>query len=404
MVEVGLLHRVRERLATEPGATADGDLAALILDESSMIADETALAGLSRGVSAQLVGAGPLEGLLDEEGVTDVLVNSPDEIWVDRGGGLQRAAARFRSEAEVRRLAQRLAAGAGRRLDDAVPYVDAALPDGTRLHAVIPPVSPHTVISLRVLARRQFRLEELADPALAELLTAIVAARLAFLVTGGTGTGKTTLLGSMLARCDPAQRLLVIEDARELVVEHPHVVRLLCRTANVEGGGVVELRDLVRQSLRMRPDRIVVGEFRGAEMAELMLALNTGHEGGAATLHANSADDVPARLIALGALAGLSAEAVMRQLASAFSVVVHLQRAGRRRRVHSVALLDRSGQESVVVPIWTAAAFAAPEWSASVPSATARIGASGRLDPVGAEALSRRLAARGVELPELLRC
>ena len=186
----------------------------------------------------------------------------------------------FDDEAAVRRLAQRLAAAAGRRLDDALPFADAVLPDGTRLHAVLPPLVRSTTISLRVLARRPLDLPALvargAMPAsLAALLEQIVAARLAFVVTGGTGSGKTTLLGALLGTVTATERVLVIEDAPELVIDHPHVVRLVCRGANVEGAGAVGLRELVRQALRMRPDRLVVGEFRGAEMVELLVALNT---------------------------------------------------------------------------------------------------------------------------------
>src|SRR5262249_1528101 len=218
---------------------------------------------------------------------------------------VERSVVAFADDAAVRRLAQRLAAAAGRRLDDASPFVDATLPDGTRLHAVLPPITPATTLSLRVLARRRFELRELVDAQVATLLRAIVAARLTLVISGGTGTGKTTLLGALLGCVPPSERLVVIEDAAELVSGHPHVGRLVTRTANVEGSGAIGLRELVRQALRMRPDRLVVGEFRGAEIVELLVALNTGHEGGAATLHANAAADVPARLYALGALGGV---------------------------------------------------------------------------------------------------
>jgi pilus assembly protein CpaF len=313
-------------------------------------------------VDAELHGAGPLEPLLATPGVTDVLVNGPDAVWLDRGGGMERAAVRFPSEAAVRRLAQRLVAGAGGRLDDALPYADALLPDGTRVHAVLPPLAEHTTISLRVLARRPHDLDALAglgamSPMIADLLRSVVAARLAFVISGGTGTGKTTLLGALLATVPPDERVLLIEDAPELAVVHPHVVRLVARGVNVEGAGAVGVRELVRQALRMRPDRLVVGEFRGAEMVELLVALNTGHEGSAATLHANSAADVPARFAALGALAGLPGPAVTSLVASAVDVVVHLRR-GRdaRRTVAEIGLVNRAGDEVVVEPAWSAAA------------------------------------------------
>jgi pilus assembly protein CpaF len=243
-----------------------------------------------------------------------------------------------------------------------MPYADAVLPDGTRMHAVLPPLVEHTTISLRVLGRRQYNLDALVARAtmpieIAELFRAVVAARLAFVITGGTGTGKTTLLAALLGTVSPADRVLLIEDAPELTVAHPHVVRLVTRGANVEGAGAVGLRELVRQALRMRPDRLVVGEFRGAEMVELLVAMNTGHQGSAATLHANSAADVPARFTALGALAGLPASAVTSLVASAVDLVVHLRR-GRdgRRRVAELALLARDGDELTATPAWTSAA------------------------------------------------
>lgn len=355
-----LADRVRHRLVDVPGDFDDAVRAARA--DAHRIFDDTVFDRLRRDVHAEVHGAGPLEPLLAMSGVTDVLVNGPSSVWLDRGAGMERAPVRFADEAAVRRLAQRLAAGAGRRLDDAMPYVDAVLPDGTRLHAVLPPVVANTTLSLRVLARRPLDLPALvgldAVPvAVADELRAIVAARLAYVITGGTGTGKTTLLGALLGEIGPAERLLVIEDAPELVVAHPHLVRLMARTANVEGAGTVELRDLVRQALRMRPDRLVVGEFRGAEMVELLVALNTGHEGGAATLHANSAADVPARFAALGALAGLPSPAVTSLVASAVDVIVHLRR-GRDgvRRVGELALLERAGDDLVVEPVWTAEA------------------------------------------------
>ena len=299
---------------------------------------------------------GPLTRLLDDPATTDVLVNAPDEVWVDRGAGLARVPVRFADETAVRALAVRLAAGAGRRLDTGAPFADVRLADGSRLHAVLPPVAPGgTCLSLRVLSGRQFDLEALRgcgtiDAEQAELVRRIVDARLAVLVTGGTGTGKTTLLGALLGAVDPSERLVLVEDAAELRVDHPHVVRLEGRTANVEGSGSVTMRDLVRQALRMRPDRIVVGEVRGAEVLDLLVALNTGHDGGMATVHANSAAEVPARLEALGALAGLDRAALHSQLSAAVDVVLHLERdrVG-RRRLREVAVLERDRDGLTIV-------------------------------------------------------
>lgn len=353
MTAVEFVDRVRQRLAESHAP----DLALVVRDEqssASVIADDAALAVMERDVVAEVAGAGPLEPLLALPGITDVLVNGPGDVWLDRGRGLERSAVAFADDAAVRRLAQRLAAAAGRRLDDAAPFVDAALPDGTRLHAVLAPITPVTTLSLRVLARRRFELRELVEARVATLLRAIIAARLTLVISGGAGSGKTTLLGALLGCVPPSERLITIEDSAELVTGHRHVVRLVTRTANVEGSGAIGLRELVRQALRMRPDRLVVGEFRGAEIVELLVALNTGHEGGAATLHANAAADVPARLYALGALGGLSPSAVTSQVASAFDVVVHLRRARTGLRgVAEIALLERRGDELVVVPVWS---------------------------------------------------
>ena len=239
--------------------------------------------------------------LLDDPDTCDVLVNGPHEVWVDRGRGLERTDAVFADEAAVRRFAQRAATIAGRRLDDASPMVDVRMPDGIRLHAVLPPISPvGTVVSIRVGRRRSFTLAELASVgtvtrAMGDALTALVHSRRAFLVTGGTGSGKTTLLATLLGLVHAHERIVLVEDSGELRPDCAHVVRLEARPPNVEGAGEVTLRDLVRQALRMRPDRLVVGEVRGAEVVDLLAALNTGHDGGCGTVHANASTDVPAR-------------------------------------------------------------------------------------------------------------
>ncbi len=344
-----LVRRVRHRLVAETD-----DLETVVRAESGAIVDEVVFATLRNEVASELTGAGPLEPLLALPGVTDVLVNGPHAVWVDCGNGLHRSGVRFADDAVVRRLAQRLAAAAGRRLDDAMPYVDAALPDGTRLHAVLPPLCVNTTLSLRVLARTRHELPGLVacgsmPGAVGELLVAMLEARLAFVISGGTGSGKTTLLGILLGLAPPSERLVVIEDAAELVIEHPHVVRLVTRAANVEGTGGVGLRELVRQALRMRPDRLVVGEFRGAEMVDLLVALNTGHDGGAGTLHANSLEDVPARVEALGALAGLSDTGVARQAVSAIGLILHLERVGGVRRLAHIGRFQLDAQSRLAI-------------------------------------------------------
>jgi secretion/DNA translocation related ATPase len=360
MTAPGLVERVRARLVLVPGAPTRAQVAALVREESGGLLDDGAVLHAVREALDELSGAGPLEPLLRAPDVTDVLVNGPGEVWVDRGSGLERTDLRFADEGAVRRLAVRLAGAAGRRLDDGVPWVDAGLPDGTRLHAVLPPVADAgTCLSLRVLRRCSLTVADLAAagafPGDCEhVLRGLVAARAAFLVTGGTGSGKTTLLSALLGLVPTADRLVICEDAPELAPRHPHVVRLVGRPANVEGAGEVTLRDLVRQALRMRPDRVVVGEVRGAEVVDLLAALNTGHEGGAGTLHANRPAEVPARLEALGVAAGMDRAAVHSQAAAGLSAVVHLRRTPGGRRVEEIGVLRRNGSLVTVEPAWRA--------------------------------------------------
>lgn len=350
----GLLEAVRQRLAESGAEPTPARVAAALRAQGRLLGDAEVLGGTER-LRCELVGTGPLEPLLADPSVTDVLVSAPDRVWVDRGRGLELTEVTFADAASVRRLAQRLSAVAERRLDDARPWVDARLPDGTRMHAVIPPVAVgSTCLSLRVVRPRAFSVGELVDagtvpPGGDRFMRALIEARLSFLISGGTGSGKTTLLSSLLGLVGERERIVLAEDSAELRPDHPHVVRLESRTANQEGAGRVTLQDLVRQALRMRPDRLVVGEVRGAEVTELLAALNTGHEGGCGTLHANAAADVPARLEALGTAAGLDRAALHSQLAAALSVVIHLVRDGAgRRRVAEIHVLERNATGLVV--------------------------------------------------------
>ncbi|MGC5342912.1 TadA family conjugal transfer-associated ATPase [Streptomyces sp. DT171] len=350
----GLLDAVRQRLAQNGTDPTPAGVAAALRAQGRILGDAEVL-GVAKELRGELVGTGVLEPLLADPAVSDVLVSAPDRVWVDRGGGLELTGVTFQDAAAVRRLAQRLAAVAGRRLDDAHPWVDARLPDGTRMHAVLPPVSVgSTCLSLRVVRPQAFSLAELVaagtiPPGGEEVLRALVEARVSYLISGGTGAGKTTLLSSLLGAVGERERIVLAEDSAELRPDHPHVVRLESRPANQEGAGRVTLRDLVRQALRMRPDRLVVGEVRGSEVTELLAALNTGHEGGCGTVHANAAEHVPARLEALGTAAGLVRVALHSQLAAALSVVVHLVRdRGGRRRIAEVHVLERDAAGLVV--------------------------------------------------------
>jgi pilus assembly protein CpaF len=351
-----LLGRVRAALTGDAALPSPGRVAAAVRETGLVLGDE-GLLDVVDAVRAELAGAGPLTALLADPDVTDVLVNGSSGVWADRGEGLVPVPVRLGDDHDVRRLAVRLAAVAGRRLDDAAPWVDARLPDGTRLHAVLPPVvqgGPH--LSLRIPRRSALSFDDLMAAGTvpvpwAPALRAMVARRAAYVVTGGTGAGKTTLLAALLALVPAAERLVVVEDSAELHIAHPHVVRLEGRPANVEGAGEVTMTDLVRQALRMRPDRLVVGEVRGAEVRELLAALNTGHEGGCGTVHANASADLPARLEALGALAGLDRAAVQAQAGSALDLVVHMRRRGSLRCVSEVAVVQsgRSGTSGLMV-------------------------------------------------------
>ncbi|TDC38150.1 TadA family conjugal transfer-associated ATPase [Micromonospora sp. 15K316] len=384
----GLPARVRQRIASSATPVTPAAIVSAVRAESdAAVLGDTAVLRMADRVRDELVGAGPLAPLLADPEVTDVLVNGV-RVWVDRGQGLHQVAVPLGSADDVRRLAQRLTASAGRRLDDGSPYADARLADGTRLHAVLPPVATDgPYLSLRTFRQRPFTLDELVQHgtvprSVAPVLSAVVAARLAYLVTGGTGSGKTTLLNTLLGLVPVTERIVLVEDAAELRPRHPHVVGLQARTANVEGSGVVGLADLVRQALRMRPDRLVVGECRGGEVVDLLAALNTGHDGGAGTLHANAPTDVPARLEALGMLGGLPRAALHAQVAAALQVLLQVRRSDRGRVLESVYLLlpEEPDRLVTVVPAW----------------------ARGRGPGPAARALATLLRERGVPVPPIL--
>ncbi|MGO4119756.1 TadA family conjugal transfer-associated ATPase [Arthrobacter sp. YAF16] len=383
-VDARLLEAVRESVMADAGPVTPSRVAAAVQASGKLLGTAGALAAVE-SISAELNGLGPLQPLARDPLVTDIFVNGPDSVWLDRGRGLERAPVAFANETQVRALAARLVAAGGRRLDDSSPCVDVRLDGGYRVHAVLPPISTAgTLLSVRIRRESVFSLDELSrggmfGPLIQDVLRRMVARRLSFLVSGATGSGKTTLLATLLGLCGPGERLVLIEDASELNPVHPHVVSLESRHSNLEGGGAVDLGELVRQALRMRPDRLVVGECRGAEVRELLSAMNTGHTGAGGTIHANTAAAVPARLTALGALAGMGPDAVRLQAASALDAVVHLERTRFGRQVASVGLVeeDASGL-AVAVALETAggAVRAGPAW----PELAARLG----LDPAAA--------------------
>ncbi|SDM06345.1 pilus assembly protein CpaF [Corynebacterium mycetoides] len=358
-----IIARVKRRLAHEP-VTDPARLSALIREEAVVLSDVEVL-GIMRQLRDDTTGVGRLESLLGNPGVTDICVNGPSSVYADSGAGLELTDVQFTSDAEVRHLAARLAANCGRRLDDAQPYCDGHIlrEDGTllRFHAILSPVArAGTCISLRVLRATTATLDDLTrrgamDAERAEVLRRVVTRRRAFLVLGGTGAGKTTLLTAMLSEVDPGERIVAIEDTLELTPRHPHVLNLTSRGANAEGAGEITLANLLRQALRMRPDRIVVGEIRGAEVVDLLAALNTGHDGGAGTLHANSIHEVPARMEALAALGGLDRPSLHSQLAAAVDVVIVVKRRPDGSRIlHQLGVLE--GNPVTARVVWDAEA------------------------------------------------
>lgn len=317
---------------------------------------------------------GPLEDVAHDPHVTDVAVTCDGRVWVDRGNGMDEfhPHAAFRSPQTVRDYAVQLCAQLGRRLDDACPIADASTAGGIRVHAVIAPLVPQgAAISIRFPECGVPRLESLAvrgamPKTWLPLLRGLVSRRATILITGGTGTGKTTLMKALLAECGASERIVTVEEVRELgMLGLANHVSLVSREANVEGAGAVGLSELVKATLRMRPDRVVLGECRGEEIADLLRALNSGHHGGMTTLHADGVARVPARMEALGLLAGLAPQALAMLTAGAFDVVLHLERRNGRRYIGQIGCLiyDRGSLSGVPIAVWDGRRAAyAPEW------------------------------------------
>jgi pilus assembly protein CpaF len=281
-----------------------------------------------------VMGHGPLERLLADDSVSEIMVNGPREVWIEREGILHRTTARFTDESQLRRIINKMVAEVGRRIDESQPMVDARMPDGSRINAIIPPLSlSGALLTIRRFGSERPNLDALVrlgtlSPETNELLRRCVEARLNVLISGGTGAGKTTLLNALSGAIPDSERIVTIEDAAELRLVQRHVLRLECRPRNIEGEGEITIRDLVRNSLRMRPDRIVVGEVRGAEALDMLQALNTGHDGSLSTMHANSPRDALARLETMVLMAGydLPLRAIRQQIAAALDLIVHLER------------------------------------------------------------------------------
>ncbi len=340
------------REAAVRGEVGVGELAEQVralVDAEAVLLDVGDRDDLVARVLRDTVGLGPLEDLLADPTVEEVMVNGPELVYVERGGRLEEVEARFADEEELRNAIERILAPLGRRIDELSPMVDARLADGSRVNAVIPPLAVDgPVLSIRRFGakrpgpRELLELGTLTAPQL-ERLEAAVAGRRSIVISGGTGSGKTTLLNALSSFIAPGERLVTIEDAAELRLQRRHVVRLESRPAGVEGRGEVTIRDLLRNALRMRPDRIVIGEVRGAEALDLLTALNTGHSGALSTVHANSPADALARLETLALMAGLGLPhaAIATQVRSGIDLVVHIERrADGSRRVGEIAEVE----------------------------------------------------------------
>ena len=348
-----LADSLRERLVAEARGAGGEDVSARIralVDSEAGLLGEEERAELARLVAERSFGLGPLEPLLADPLVDEVMVNGPGTVWVERGGRLEATGVSFPSAGDLRHAIERILAPVGRRVDEAEPLVDARLPDGSRVNVIIPPLAlDGPVLTIRRFRRRGLSAEELVESgtltaSLRDFLARSVRARANVLVSGGTGSGKTTTLNALSAFIPDDERVVTIEDAAELRLQQPHVVRLEARPANLEGRGEVTIRRLVRNALRMRPDRIVVGEVRGAEALDMLSAMSTGHEGSLSTIHAGSASEALRRLetLALMADVALPLEAVREQMTGAIDLVVHQRRErDGARRVVAVAEVVR---------------------------------------------------------------
>ena len=358
---------------------------------------------LANEIADDILGYGPLERLLGDDSITEIMVNGPSEIWIERQGRLYETTVRFTDDSHLRRIINKIVAQIGRRIDESSPMVDARLPDGSRVNAIIPPLSlSGPLMTIRKFSRKRLTLEDMSNlgtlsPGTVEFLRLCVRAELNIMVSGGTGSGKTTLLNALSSAIPEADRIVTIEDAAELQLHQRHVLRLESRPPNIEGEGAVPIRELLRNSLRMRPDRIIVGEIRGAEALDMLQAMNTGHEGSLSTLHANTPRDALSRIETMVLMAGydLPVKAIRQQVASALDMVVHLERLqdGTRR---VTAVTEVQGMESDVITLQDLFSFKIDSFS---PDGTV-VGAlrSTGLRPV----FVTKFEHRGIDLPNSL--
>jgi pilus assembly protein CpaF len=383
-----VLHAVTEQLA---------------LDRTPLTREERRR--IQREIADDVLGYGPLEPFLRDDTVTEVMVNSHDRIFVERSGRLERAEATFADDAHVLRIIDKIVSQVGRRIDEASPMVDARLPDGSRVNAIIPPLAlKGPTLTIRKFARDPYTMDDLINfgsltPQAAQLLAACVKGKLNVLISGGTGTGKTTMLNALSSFVPGDERIVTIEDAAELQLQQEHVITLESRPPNIEGQGEVRIRELVRNALRMRPDRIIVGEVRGAETLDMLQAMNTGHEGSLTTIHANTPRDALSRLETLVLTAGvdLPLRAIREQIASAFDLLVQISRLvdGSRRVTHVTEVLR---MESDVITMQDLFVSKAPDEQSAVANRGSRM-----LLPLSCSGLKphflEKLSANGVVLP-----
>ncbi len=375
-----------------------------LLSEEEVALSPAEKVQISKQISDSVMGLGPLEEFTDDPTVTEIMVNGADKIYVERNGRLEFTGARFHNDEQLRRTIDKIVSKVGRRIDESSPYVDARLPDGSRVNAVIPPLAlDGPALTIRRFSAEPYRTDDLVtfgtiSGDVAEFLNACVRGRISMLVAGGTGAGKTTTLNVLSSYIPDDERILTIEDAAELKLQQPHVVRLESRPPNIEGKGQVAIRDLVRNALRMRPDRIIVGEVRGGETIDMLQAMNTGHDGSICTIHANSPRDVLSRLETMTLMAGmeLTVRAIREQIASAIDLIVHQERMkdGTRRITHISEVVGMEGDIITLQDIFLFDFRAGVDGQGKV---------LGTLQPTGLRpAFLEKLQDRGISVPASL--